>query len=182
MKLRASEVKTKVERPKVGVSSCLLGLGVRYDGGSRCDVGLVVDLHDWAEIVPICPEVEAGLGAPRAPIKLLGIENTRAVIQTDGSEDCTDKLMAIGAGFVDNNRVAGLILKSKSPSCAVQSAELFEDGAIVSNNGAGIFTRELRAVNPQIPVEESDNLVTEPERNAFRERVEEYAKKALLDQ
>ena len=138
---------------RIVVSGCLLGEPVRYDGGHRRSDYVARALGSVFELVSECPEVGIGLGTPRPPIRLeLGETGTRLL--GSRNEDLTPVLGAYArhaAARFDEARVAGVVLKSRSPSCGMGDVKLHRDGAIVSRDGDGIFASGLAAALPEVP-------------------------------
>ena len=159
--------------PRVGVSACLLGQNTRYDGGNRLDPAIAEIIGAVAEIVPICPEMEIGMGAPRPPIKLVdGPGGLRARGVDDPAVDVTDALDGVGRGHSD---LSGLILKRGSPSCGMGNADVFsQDGKLVSPAGFGIFALSIIAATPLLPVEDETAIHDRTRRNIFLLRLFVY--------
>lgn len=145
-----------MKRIRLGVSRCLLGDAVRYDGGQRrCDPVCVV-LAERFDLVPFCPEVAAGLGVPRPAVGLVlndGVLHMRGVQVRE--RDVTLAVQAACAAWLANvGDLDGFVLKSASPSCGVGSALITGLDA----PGDGLFVRQLRAAFPEIPLIEEGAL------------------------
>jgi uncharacterized protein YbgA (DUF1722 family)/uncharacterized protein YbbK (DUF523 family) len=144
---------------RVGVSACLLGEPVRYDGGHKRDAFLTGVLARHVEWVPVCPEVELGLGVPRPPIDLVDVDGaTRLLVATTG-EDLTDRMRAYAAWRamgLASLELDGYVLKSKSPSCG---------------RGRGLFAEALAEAMPQLPMEDEARLARASVRAHFVERL-----------
>ena len=151
---------------RLGVSSCLLGAEVRYDGGHRYDRYLTDVVGKWFEWVPVCPEVELGLGVPRPPIRLVhGGDNPR-LVEVESGEDLTERMESFAREKIDRLQQAGLdgfILKASSPSCGVNGVKVFGQDEHPSRTGVGVFARVLLQAWPDLPVAE-DNWLEEPDR------------------
>jgi uncharacterized protein YbbK (DUF523 family) len=167
-------------RPRIGVSACLLGRQVRYDGDHKRDAWVVEELARIADLVPVCPEVEFGLGVPRDPIRLVkGPGGTRLVTPRTG-RDLTEEMTAWAEARVrvlDAERLSGFVLKSSSPSCGPQGVKLFTspDAELpASLEGAGLFARALRAQFPDMPIEDETTLADTARRQSFIERAMVY--------
>ena len=137
-------------RPRVGVSSCLLGNAVRWDGGHKRD-GLLLDvLAPYVEWVPVCPEVEAGMGTPREPVKLARVAGELRVLGNDSGEDWTRVLGAFAARRVralEGGDLSGYVLKARSPSCGLADVEVWQPNGSARRDGRGVFAyRRLRAL------------------------------------
>ena len=161
-------------RVRVGVSACLLGEKVRWDGGDKRDAG-VVGLGRDVEWVPVCPEVEAGLGVPRAPIRLEGDPERPRVVAPGTGRDLTGTL----SGFA-RRRITGLarlglsgyVFKSGSPSCGLTGVPVHG----TSRRGRGVFARALTTRFPLLPVADEDELHDPARRENFVERVLAYTR------
>ena len=145
---------TTSTKPLVGVSRCLLGDAVRYDGASKPCAIIIEQLHDYFELVPVCPEVEAGLGIPRSAVVLTGsMEQPRMTGRDDPALDVTDQILAFCEQRIPQlAALSGFIFKSRSPSCGLGSAPLFLHGKCVSKKIDGMFAASLRRRYPQLPV------------------------------
>jgi uncharacterized protein YbbK (DUF523 family) len=163
---------------RIGISSCLLGEHVRYDGGHKRDSCIIETLGRYFEFVPVCPEVAIGLGVPRAPIRLIGDPHAaRAVGVDDPTLDVTDRLSAYGARMaVELDGISGYILKSRSPSCGMEGVEVFASVA----TAAGLYARAFMDLQPLLPVEEEGRLADPALRENFIERVYDYRRRQNL--
>jgi len=161
-------------RVRVGISSCLLGNEVRFDGGHKRDSYICGTLVDHFEFVPICPEFEAGLGLPRPPIHLVGdAEHPRAVGVDQPDLDVTLVLKEHAAARVMTlSGLSGYILKKGSPSCGMERVKVYpERGGVGARKGRGIFARALTVRWPLLPVEEEGRLGDPVRRENFIQRV-----------
>ncbi|MBF0201833.1 MAG: DUF523 domain-containing protein [Desulfamplus sp.] len=152
----------ELEPVKIGMSICLLGEPVRYDGGDKRDRFITDILEPYFIFVPVCPEVECGMTTPREPMHLVGDpENPRLVVITTG-EDKTEIIHAWMGDKLSDLEKAGLggyIFKSRSPSCGLYRIKVYDrKGHLKSNNGRGIFTRAFMDRFPGIPVEDEERL------------------------
>jgi uncharacterized protein YbgA (DUF1722 family)/uncharacterized protein YbbK (DUF523 family) len=159
-------------RPKVGISSCLLGEPVRYNGGHSRDGFLAQVLARHIDWVPVCPEVEIGLGAPREAVRLTA--GGRLV-----GRDGRDHTAAVAA-LAERRRgqlggLCGYVLKSRSPSCGLYRVRVYPGpeaaGAPVRRDGRGVFAARVLEANPLLPVEEEGRLNDPLLREAFIEQV-----------
>lgn len=157
----------------VGVSACLLGQNTRHDGGNRLDPVIVEIIGAVAQIVPVCPEMEIGMGSPRPPIRLVdGHDGLRAIGVDDPALDVTDALDGVGRGHIG---LGGLVLKGRSPSCGTGNTDVFSyDGRIVSPAGYGIFARSVMKTAPLLPVEDETALHDRTRRDVFLLRLFVY--------
>ena len=147
-------------RAKIGVSRCLLGDAVRYDGQSKpCNI-VIDELSKQFELVAVCPEVEAGLSIPRPPVQLTdSIDQPRLIGRDDHNIDITDLMRQYCEKKIPQlNELSGFIFKSRSPSCGLQSTPVFIDGRQVTNNSSGIFARAFQKTFPHLPVIEETQL------------------------
>ena len=164
-------------RPKLAISSCLLGQEVRFDGAHKRDNWLLKQLGEHVDYQPICPEVGIGLGIPRPPIRLVGTpESYRVVGVKDASIDVTDRLMEFGFNTSANLQgIAGYVLKSKSPSCGMERVKLYnEDGRFVGGTATGVHARAVMQALPNLPVEEEGRLHDPVLRENFVNRIYVY--------
>ncbi len=152
-------------RPRIGVSSCLLGEQVRFNGGhSRCRF-LTEDLGAHADWVPCCPEIAIGLGSPRETLRLT---TAGRLVNRSGTADHTAAVAAVPltAGL------DGYVLKSRSPTCGIHGiARYGAGGQPADHRGRGVFAQRLLAAFPLLPVEEEGRLNDDLLREAFAERV-----------
>ncbi len=142
---------------RIGVSSCLLGAEVRYDGGHKRDRYIAEVLCEFFEWVPVCPEVEIGLGVPRPPIRLLKGQAAPRLVEPDSGEDLTERMESFARKRLAELQEAGLdgfILKSRSPSCGMEGVEVLGAGRSSTKDGAGIFARVLMEGWADLPVAE----------------------------
>jgi uncharacterized protein YbgA (DUF1722 family)/uncharacterized protein YbbK (DUF523 family) len=173
---------TKPSRIRVGISSCLLGAKVRYDGQHKLDTFLRDTLGAQFEFVPVCPEVAIGLGVPRPPIHLIGTtEAPRAVGRDDPALDVTAKLLAYGRTVArELDDISGYIFKSRSPSCGMAHVPVTGERGR-AQGGRGLFAQAFMQARPLLPVEEEGRLGDPDLRDDFIERVFVYQRwQALL--
>lgn len=166
----------RAEKPVIAISSCLLGEPVRYDGQAR-PVNWIIDiLSQHCVFQPICPELEAGFGVPRPPIRLQQSDAAAAVVLAgDPTIDVTEKLQAACSRLLaEIDHADGLILKARSPSCGVEDTPVWDEAGIESGTGAGIFTRMCLAARPGFPVIDEHGLESEAGRIGFLIQVFRY--------
>jgi uncharacterized protein YbbK (DUF523 family) len=159
---------------RLGVSSCLLGAEVRYDGGHKHDRYLTDVVGKWFEWVPVCPEVELGLGVPRPPIRLVHGGGNPRLVEVESGEDLTDRMESFAREKVDRLKKAGLdgfILKGASPSCGVEGVKVFGQDDTDLRSGVGVFARVLLQAWPDLPVAEDGWLDDSDRRRDFFENV-----------
>jgi len=159
---------------RVGISACLLGQAVRYDGGHKRDRYVTDTLGEFFEWVPICPEVELGLGTPRETLRLEGNAAAPRLVFATSRGDITQAMQAWATSRLDGlDRLdlSGYILKSDSPSCGMERVRVYRPSGIPGKDGIGIFARDLMDRFPLLPVEEEGRLHDLPLRENFIERV-----------
>ena len=160
----------------LGVSRCLLGDQVRYDGAARRDAYIVDILAPHVEFVPICPEVECGMGVPRPPVHLVGDPaQPRMLGVADLGADFTARMVQFSAST--HARIAhlhGYILKSRSPSCGINDTPIFAADGRVHAYGAGLFTRAITGFNANLPLQDERALQVPEARDQFFEQVFSY--------
>ena len=177
--MRAPDFRPALRRPRIGVSACLLGQEVRWDGRHKRAEWVAADLAREAELVPVCPEVEVGLGTPRPPIRLEsgGGGAVRLACPSTG-EDLTARMADFAEARVRALRdagIAGYVLKARSPSCGKSGVEVFGDpGAPPRPSGRGLFAEALIRLLPGLPVEEEEALRDPVAREAFLVRARAY--------
>ncbi len=171
---------------KVGISSCLLGQTVRYDGGHKRDAWITQTLGQYFEFLPLCPEVGAGLGIPRPTMHLVR-QNTklRAVNIKDENIDNTDVIVNFGHQVAPQlTQLCGYILKKNSPSCGMERVKVYANNGEhrpPERNGVGIFAAYLRQYFPLLPLEEEGRLCDPVLRENFIERVFVYQRWQTLE-
>lgn len=157
---------------QVGVSSCLLGEKVRYDGGHRLNSYVVETLGECFKFKSFCPEMSIGLGVPRETLRIIDTDSGhRCVRVNDSSFDVTEKLKQL----VDDQspwlaQICGYIFKKGSPSCGVQNVKLFR-GEGFTLEARGIFVAELKKCFPLLPVIDEGMLDGTEYRESFLLRV-----------
>ncbi len=158
---------------RLGVSSCLLGHPVRFDGGHKRDAFVVGTLGPHVQFVPVCPEVELGLGAPRETLRLVRQgDDVRLLMK--GGEDYTDRMRRFARSRVAalaSEDLDGYILKKDSPSCGVRRVKVRGTEGGVSRAGVGVFAEALLERWPHLPVEDEGRLCDARLRENFIERV-----------
>jgi uncharacterized protein YbgA (DUF1722 family)/uncharacterized protein YbbK (DUF523 family) len=162
---------------RIGISSCLLGERVRFDGNHKRDVFLVEVFGRHVTWVPVCPEVEMGLGVPRETMRLEqhGHE-IRLVTPTTGA-DHTDRLRTFAEerlAALSQERLCGYILKKDSPSCGMERVRLYPSTGVPDRSGRGLFAAALMQRFPHLPVEEEGRLQDPRLRENFVTRVFAY--------
>lgn len=163
-------------RIRIGISGCLLGQEVRYDGGHKHNGYITDTLGRFFEFVPFCPEVAIGMGVPRAPIRLVKMGGeVRARGVRDPALDVTDPLDAYAERVAPKlHRLSGYILKKGSPSCGMERVKLVTPKGAPAGTGAGVYAARLMALQPELPFEEEGRLMDPVLRENFIERVFVY--------
>jgi uncharacterized protein YbgA (DUF1722 family)/uncharacterized protein YbbK (DUF523 family) len=163
---------------KVGISSCLLGQEVRYDGTHK-HLRLATDsLSRYFEFTPVCPEVGIGMSIPRKPIRLVGdVNQPRAVAVHDESVDYTEALTRYGEDkAAELTDLSGYIFMKNSPSCGVFRVKVYQDNGYPDRDpGRGLYAAAFMKAHPLLPVEESGRLCDPLLRENFVTRVFAYA-------
>ena len=165
-------------KPRIGISACLMGAEVRFNGGHKESRLCTHALAEHFEFAPVCPEVAIGLGIPRQPIRLVGdAHQPRAVGTVDPSLDVTAPLAAYGEQMANElNDLCGYIFMHKSPSCGLERVKVYRDnGAPQHEGGRGIYAAVFCAAHPNLPVEEDGRLCDAVLRENFIVRVYAYA-------
>lgn len=149
------------EKIKIGVSSCLLGNKVRFDGGHKHDKYITGVLGGFFEFVPVCPEVECGLSVPRESMRLVGNSASPTLITNKTATDHTEKMNEWAQGRVNQlaqENLCGFIFKSKSPSSGMERVKVYDKNNVPRANGVGLFARVFMDTFPFLPVEEDGRL------------------------
>ncbi|HSL17776.1 MAG TPA: DUF523 and DUF1722 domain-containing protein [Methylomirabilota bacterium] len=159
---------------RVGISSCLLGRKVRFDGGHKHDRYLTDILGAWLKWVSVCPEVEIGLGTPRPAIRLEGTAESPRLVEPKSGDDLTERMHTYSerrVGELQELDLDGYVLKRASPSCGMERVKVWNQGGMPEKNGVGIFAAVLLERWPNLPVEEEGRLNDPVLRENFVERL-----------
>lgn len=162
------------EKIRLGISSCLLGNKVRYDGGHKLDRFLTDTLGPWVEYVPVCPEVECGMPVPRESMRLEGNPENPRLVTNRTKIDKTDQMMLWArkrAVELEKEKLSGFILKGGSPSSGMERIKVYDSKGMPSRKGVGIFAREFMEHFPLLPVEDDGRLNDPALRENFIERI-----------
>lgn len=169
------------ERPplelKIGISSCLLGEQVRFDGGHKRDQFLVDVLGRHVAWIRVCPEVEVGMGTPRETLRLVRVDGGVRMITARTHVDHTDSMRAWArrrAETLGREDLDGYVLKKDSPSCGMERVKVYGGSGMAARDGRGLFAEVLLACFPLLPVEEEGRLTDPTLRENFIERVFAY--------
>ena len=163
-------------RPRIGISSCLLGQQVRFDGGHKKSGFITGTLAEFFDFVPVCPEVGIGMTVPREPIRLVGrVERPRAVGVRDAALDVTEALERFAVERSTGlEGISGYILKKDSPSCGMERVKVYAEKGGAERKGAGVYARVLMERMPLLPMEEEGRLNDPVLRENFVSRVYVY--------
>ncbi len=159
---------------KIGISTCLLGKNVRYDGGHKLDRFLTQTLGQYVIYVPVCPEVECGMDTPREALRLVGAPETPRLVTIRGRRDYTDQMTQWANQKLlelETEHLCGFIFKSDSPSSGMERVKVYSDDGMPRKVGVGIFARLFMNRFPQIPVEEEGRLHDPKLRENFIEQI-----------
>ncbi len=159
---------------RIGISRCLLGEHVRYDGGHKRDRFLTDVLGRYVEWVPVCPEVEAGFGTPREAMRLVGEPRAPKLFTITTERDMTQPLVDAAErrlGQLAESDLCGFIFKKDSPSCGIERVRVFNRHGMPNRKGVGLFAQAFRDRFPLLPVEDEGRLCDPVLRDNFIERV-----------
>ena len=164
-------------KPRVGISACLLGDAVRYDGGHKRHLPLIERLGPRVEWVRVCPEVEVGMGTPREPVRLVRDGNRLRMIATLTTVDHTDTMESWAQFRVDTlavENLSGYVFKKDSPSCGIDHVKVFDATGDPAGEGRGLFADALMRRFPELPVEDERRLEDPEVLEQFFHRVLAY--------
>jgi uncharacterized protein YbgA (DUF1722 family)/uncharacterized protein YbbK (DUF523 family) len=162
------------ERIRIGVSACLLGQPVRFDGSHKHDRYLTGTLAEYLEFVPVCPEVEAGFPVPRESMRLVGDPDRPRLVTTRSGVDHTERMAAWAEKRVrelEAENLCGFIFKSDSPSSGLERVKVYNEKGMAEKKGVGIFARAFTRHFPLLPVEEEGRLNDAKLRETFIEQI-----------
>jgi uncharacterized protein YbgA (DUF1722 family)/uncharacterized protein YbbK (DUF523 family) len=161
-------------QPRLGISACLLGQKVRYDGGHKRDYFLTEILGRVVDWIPVCPELEVGMDVPREPVRLVGNAREPSMIGVRSGKDWTAEMRRFGArraGELRRLNLSGYVLKKDSPSCGMERVRIYSPRGGATREGRGLFATVLMSELPLMPVEEEGRLNDPVLRENFIERV-----------
>ncbi|MET0091617.1 MAG: DUF523 and DUF1722 domain-containing protein [Candidatus Thiodiazotropha sp.] len=161
-------------KPILGISACLLGHKVRYDGGHKADAFIINQLGAHFEYRPLCPETGIGLGVPRPTIRLMGEAESPHLVGVENADwDLTERMLAYADEQTPHlGDLCGFILKKSSPSCGMERVKVYPvKGGPAPRKGTGIFAQALMQAWPNLPVEEEGRLNDPVLRENFVNRV-----------
>jgi uncharacterized protein YbbK (DUF523 family)/uncharacterized protein YbgA (DUF1722 family) len=163
-------------RIRLGVSACLLGDRVRYDGGDKHSL-VVERLGRFVDWVKVCPEVESGMGTPREPVHLVRESGGIRLLTVHTRVDQTERMRAFAAARLETlaaEDLCGYVLKDSSPSCGSREVKLHGGDGSFDRTGVGLFAAALAARFPGLPLEEAERLQDAGVRDHFLDRVLTY--------
>ena len=167
----------RTDRPRVGVSACLLGDEVRYDGRHKRNAFLIEHLGTLVEWVRVCPEVEVGMGVPREPVHLIDDGSRIRIVTTQTRRDFTDDMDAWAGARLEElarQQLSGYVLKKDSPSCGMDGVRVHDRSGATVAEGRGLFADALIRRFPSLPVEDEGRLADTSVQHAFITGVFEY--------
>ena len=161
-------------KPRLGISTCLLGQNVRYDGGHTHDRFLTDTFGSFVEWVPVCPEVECGLPVPREPMHLEGDPEDPRLMTIRTHVDMTKRMKRWARKRLkelEGEDLVGYVFKSKSPSSGMERVKVFDENGVPRKIGVGIFARAFMQHFPLLPAEDEGRLHDPLIRENFIERI-----------
>ena len=172
------------EKIRIGISSCLLGHEVRYDGSHKHDRYITGTLGRYFQFVPVCPEVECGLPVPREPMRLVGDSEAPRLVTVRSGIDRTELMRQWAEKRVrelEKEDLCGFIFKSRSPSSGMERVKVYDRHNVPRPVGVGLFARAFMERLPLLPVEDEGRLQDPVLRENFIEAVFVYRRwRALL--
>jgi uncharacterized protein YbgA (DUF1722 family)/uncharacterized protein YbbK (DUF523 family) len=159
---------------RLGVSACLLGEKVRFDGGHKLDRFLTETLGQYVDYIPVCPEVECGMTVPRESMHLEGDPESPRLVTTKTKIDKTRQMLdwaRARVGQLESEDLSGFIFKSDSPSSGMERVKVYDEHGMPAKKGIGLFARAFMDHFPLLPVEEEGRLHDPALRENFVERV-----------
>lgn len=159
---------------KIGISSCLIGNNVRYNGGHKLDRYIRDTLGRYFQYIPVCPEIECGLPVPREPIRLVGDPSFPRLLSVITGIDYTERMLVWARKRVQslkNEHLYGFIFKKNSPSCGMTRVKVYNINGCPVHQGIGVFAKMFMDHFPLLPVEDEDRLRYPETRNNFIERI-----------
>jgi uncharacterized protein YbgA (DUF1722 family)/uncharacterized protein YbbK (DUF523 family) len=163
-----------MKKIKLGISTCLLGENVRYDGGHKLDRFLTDTLGQYVEYVPVCPEVECGLPVPRESMHLEGDPEFPRLVTLRTKQDMTERMVSWAKRRVvelEKEGLCGFIFKSDSPSSGMERVRVYNEKGMPVKKGVGMFARIFMEYYPLLPVEDEGRLHDPKLRENFVERI-----------
>src|SRR6185369_16988556 len=168
---------------RLGISACLLGEPVRFDGGHKRDFFLVDALGAFVEWVPVCPELESGLGVPRASMRLVRAHEEIRLVTVKTEQDHTatvERYTGVKLEEIAGLGLSGFVLKKDSPTCGLERVRVYNESGVPTRDGRGLFAAALVRRFPTLPVEEEGRLTDPRLRENFIECVFAYRDLTVL--
>lgn len=162
------------DRPKIGISRCLLGESVRYNGGHKLDSYIKYNLGEFVDFIEFCPEVEAGFGVPREAVQLHENGDEIVMLGMQSGKDYTNEMnnwLDRRVPEITAMELDGFILKSKSPSCGLYRTRCYREGKAPNLSATGFFAKRLKEFNPYMVIEEEGRLHDPVIRDNFVTRI-----------
>lgn len=162
------------EKPVMGISACLFGQNVRYDGNHTRDPYLCDTLSRWFRYLPVCPEVECGLTVPREPMRLEGDPKAPRLMTINTRKDITPVMQSWAQKRLDElagENLCGFIFKSRSPSSGMERVKVYNEKGVPEPKGSGLFAKAFMERFPMVPVEDEGRLNDPVLREKFIEKV-----------
>lgn len=172
--MSSGEARESSREIRIGVSSCLLGRPVRFDGGSKKNSYLLDTVAEHIDFVPVCPEVEVGLGTPRETIRLERSADGPRLVAPKSGRDLTESMRSYSEKRVEQLKkmnLSGFVLKAGSPSCGMERVRVYDHNGVPSRNGRGVFAQVLADETPLLPLEEEGRLNDDRLRESFFTKV-----------
>ena len=166
------------DRIRLGISACLLGEPVRFDGGHKRDPFLVESLGQFVDWVPVCPEVESGLDAPRESMRLVQADGRIRLLTNRTAQDHTTRMHGYARRRVEelvDDALIGFVLKKDSPTCGLERVKVYGTAGMPVKSGRGLFADALVTRFSLLPVEEEGRLNDPRLRENFVERISRIA-------
>jgi uncharacterized protein YbgA (DUF1722 family)/uncharacterized protein YbbK (DUF523 family) len=163
-----------MQKPVIGISSCLLGNNVRYDGGHKLDRFLKDVLGQFVEFAPVCPEHECGLSIPREAMRLVDFDGEIKLMTQRTGKDITPQMKSWMGPVLEEfgkKKLCGFVFKANSPSSGMERVKVYNEKGFSSKIGVGIFAQAFMDKFPCLPVEEEGRLNDDNLRENFIERV-----------
>jgi len=163
-----------MEKIKLGISTCLLGENVRYDGSHKLDRFLRDTLGRYVDYVPVCPEAECGMSIPREAMRLEGNPDAPRLVTRSTRIDKTETMVSWAKKRIArlaSEDLCGFIFKSDSPSSGMERVKVYDEKGMPAKTGVGIFARMFMDAFPLLPVEEEGRLHDPQLRENFIERI-----------
>ena len=158
----------------IGISSCVLGQEVRYNGGHKRSAFCVEQMSEYVQFVPVCPEVAIGLGVPRPTIRLER-HGEDVIASTSEGENVTERLKGFGRDMAGKlGFISGYVFCAKSPSCGMERVKVYKSPGGASKEGGLLFAEELMKAMPLLPAEEDGRLNDPALRENFVARIYAY--------